>query len=178
MADFLQIYEDHKEELYRFILGRTSDVPTAEDILSSVFIRIIRYEKDGGEITHIRGLLYRTARNLITDHYRGVKPTISVDVIGGWEDQDGDRAPIELVDTLPMPDQLMDIALTAEQIRTMLSRVKDASRELIELRFFQELSTEEIADILEVSEGAVRVRLHRAIKEVRELFPQDDKEQL
>jgi RNA polymerase sigma-70 factor, ECF subfamily len=171
MSDFLKFYEEEREVVYNFILGRVRNRQEAEDMLSEVFIRAIRFEKGGGEVTHIRGLIYRIARNLIIDYYRGKKKDRLLVSIHTDREEKG---VIEVPDTVPSVDELFDRELVADEIRELLSRLREESREIIEFRYFQQLEIVEIAEILEKSEGAVRVQIHRALRELRDLFPQKE----
>lgn len=167
MSDFLKIYEEEREAIYNFILGRVRHREEAEDMLSDVFIRAIRFEQEGGTVTHARGLLYKIAKNLIIDRGKArQKDTILVSI----NEENAEKRPLDIPDTLPLADELFDKEIAADEIRSILSRLREESREIIELRYFQQLDIEEIAETLEKSEGAIRVQLHRATNELRDLF--------
>ncbi|MBI4281718.1 sigma-70 family RNA polymerase sigma factor [Candidatus Uhrbacteria bacterium] len=171
MSDFLKFYEEEREALYNFILGRVRHREEAEDMISEVFVRAIRFEKEGGNVTHARGLLYRIAKNLIIDRGRGKKKDPIL--ISIHEERDENR-PLDIPDELPRADELFDREIVANEIQSILSRLREESREIIELRYFQQLDIEEIAETLEKSEGAIRVQLHRATNELRDLFHSND----
>ena len=167
MSDFLKFYEEEREALYNFILGKVRHREEAEDVLSEAFVRAIRFEKEGGNVTHARGLIYKIARNLIIDRGRGKqKDPILVSI----HEESEERRPIDIPDLLPLADELFDREIAADEIRNILSRLREESREIIELRYFQQFELEEVAEILEKSEGAIRVQLHRATNELRDLF--------
>ena len=172
MSDFLKFYEEEREALYNFILGKVRHKEEAEDMLSEVFIRAIRFVKEGGAVTHERGLLYRIAKNLIIDRGRGKQKTPIL--ISIHEDSDDSR-PLDVPDTLPRADELFDREIAADEIQNVLSRLREESREIIELRYFQQLDIEEISEVLEKSEGAIRVQLHRATNELRDLFHSNER---
>ncbi|MDO8505389.1 MAG: RNA polymerase sigma factor [bacterium] len=167
MSDFLKFYEEEREALYNFILGKVRHREEAEDMLSEVFIRAIRFQKEGGTVTHERGLLYRIARNLIIDIGRGKqKDPILISI----QEESDEKRPLDVPDTLPRADEIFDREIVASEIQSVLSRLREESREIIVLRYFQQLEIEEIAETLEKSEGAIRVQLHRATNELRDLF--------
>ncbi len=167
MSDFLKFYDEEREALYNFILGKVRHREEAEDVLSEAFVRAIRFEKEGGEVTHARGLIYKIARNLIIDRGRGKqKDPILISI----HEETEERRPIDIPDRLPLADELFDREIVADEIRNILSRLREESREIIELRYFQQFELVEVAEILEKSEGAIRVQLHRAMNELRNLF--------
>lgn len=167
MSDFLKFYEEEREALYNFILGKVRHREEAEDVFSEAFIRAIRFEKQGGDVTHARGLIYKIARNLIIDRGRGQKKDPIL--ISIHEEREENR-PIDVPDSLPLADELFDKEIAVAEIKSILSRLREESKEIIELRYFQQLEIGEIAEILEKSEGAVRVQIHRATNELRDLF--------
>ena len=167
MTDFLKFYELERDKLFYFVLGRVGNRDDAEDIVSDVFVRAIRFEDQGGDVTHLHGLVYRIAKNLIADHYRGkIKQSKLVSI---HDERDGERA-MDIPDTLLSAADLFDRDLAADEIKTALSRLRDESREVIVLRYLEQREIEEIAAVLEKSEGAVRVQLHRALNELRDLW--------
>lgn len=174
MSDFLKLYEKHRDELYNFILGRVRHQTTAEDLLSEVFIKAIRFEKQGGNVTHARGLLYKIARNSILDYQKTAGRVVFFEDYLSKDDDDRTKI-ADIPDQLPSAAEFMDKQLTADEIQKLLGRLRHESREIIELRYLQELDIAEIAETLEKSEGAIRVQLHRALNELRDLFPNHDR---
>lgn len=172
MSDFLKFYEEEREALYNFILGKVRHNEEAEDILSEAFVRAIRFEREGGNVTHARGLLYKIARNLIIDRGRGKqKDPILISI----HEESEENRPLDVPDLLPLADELFDREVAIDEIRSILSRLREESREIIELRYFQQFSIEEIAETLEKSEGAIRVQIHRATNELRDLFHSNER---
>ena len=171
MSDFLKLYEKHRDELFSFILSRVRHEETAQDLLSDVFIKAIRFEKNGGEVTHARGLLYKIARNCILDHQKSGNRVVFFEDYLAKNSDEGESKSVDIADTLPSVTELIDRDITADEIQKILNRLRQESREIIELRYFQQLDIEEIAETLEKSEGAIRVQLHRATNELRDLFP-------
>lgn len=165
-GELKRIYEAYQEQLYRFILLRVSHEEIASDISQEVFHNLLQATRGKErEIENIRGFLYQIARNLVIDHYRSNVVTYPLEVEG----EDGEftrQIPYEG----PGADTLLDQEYTAEEIRKALSAVKKQHREIVEMRYLQQLEMSEIAEKLGKSEGAIRVQIHRAIGELRDYF--------
>jgi RNA polymerase sigma-70 factor, ECF subfamily len=154
---FSKIYDKHIDKIYRFIFLKVSSQEIAEDLTSEVFIRTWDRFKSGEDIKNIQAFLYQIARNLVVDHYRekGKYQTISVDSVS-------------ILDPRPGVEKEAQVDSEMGQVRMALNNINQDYQELIILRYLEELSVAEIASILEKSEGAVRVSLHRALNNLRE----------
>ena len=164
---FGKLYDKYIDEIYKFIVMRVRSSDEAQDLTSEVFLKTWEYISTGEEkqIDNIRALLYRIARNIVIDHYRQ----------SGRELSPLDE---ELFDKIP--DKSLDLERDAQikdDIREALSMVDELSedyRELVLMRYVQDLKVKEIAQILDKSSGAVRVSLHRAIKQLKNILKGKD----
>lgn len=150
---FSRVYDDHVDQIYRFVLFKVSSKEIAEDITSEVFLKTWQYIQDRSkEIEDIRAFLYRIARNLVIDFYR--------------EKAKDSTLPLD-ENLISLPNQ-EDIRITIEQKNSLeemyraMRKLKNEYQEVLLLRFVDELSTGEIALVLEKKRGAVRVLLSRA----------------
>lgn len=160
MADlkkqFSKIYDEHIKKIYRFVYLKVSSEEIAQDIASEAFLRAWDKFKAGEEIKNMQAFLYQVARNLIVDHYR---EKAKVRTISSQEYQ--------------IPDPRMAVATEAQvesdmsQVRLALSEINEDYQDLIILRYLDQLSIPEIAEISGKSEGAVRVSLHRAMQDLK-----------
>jgi RNA polymerase sigma-70 factor (ECF subfamily) len=161
---FGEIYDLYVSKIYRFIYFKVSSVEEAEDLTSEVFLKTWQYVSDGKEIENLNAMLYKIARNIVIDFYR-------------------DRAKKEileeelLVKAEVKKDELkkLQINLDLKDIEESLRELKDEYREIIILRFIEELSISEIALILEKSKGAVRVLIFRALETLKEVLERKEK---
>lgn len=163
---FVELHKRHYPKIHLFIRSRVSQREEAEDLASQVFMKVWEYliGKAGGTVWHVRGLLYRIARNEVADFYRlqGRAPhPISID------DQ-GD--PIEIVDLRQDPLLKQLYASDEAMLIDCVQKLKEGYREAVALRFFEELSIKEIAEIMEKSSGNVRVLIHRGLQALRPLL--------
>lgn len=160
---FARVYDIYVTPIYRFIYFKVSSQQDAEDLTSEVFLKVWQYITETEEnIENLRALLYRSARNLVIDFYRrSAKKDIAqdVEVLANIPDENQQRLLIEIETKLDM-----------HKIEAALRQMKDEYREVIILRYIDELSISEIADILHKSKGSIRVLLHRALKIAKEIL--------
>lgn len=160
---FIEAYDLYIDDIYRFVYFKVGSSHEAEDLTSTVFLRTWNYiqHKNVDKAKSLRALIYKIARNLIIDHYRTKKVKTSID-----DEELG----------INMVDESQDIARQAETSSDMkivednLLKLKDEYREIIVMRFIDELSFVEIAQVLGKSKDNVRVLVHRALNALRDLL--------
>ncbi len=165
---FIKAYDLYIDNIYRFVFFKVNNKEEAEDITSSVFLKSWDYIQSNELVDYktLKYLLYKVARNLVIDYYR--KKSKQQKVI-----YDKDISNFEIVDKSQDVIGQAELAADFKFIEKKLFDLKDEYREIIILRYLNELSIAEIADILEKSTGNIRVLLFRALKALREVINQD-----
>lgn len=153
---FEMIYEEYVPQIFRFIFLKTGNKEWAEDLTSETMIKFWRYLQTN-EIRRDSAspILYRMARNLLTDAYRK-------QVVTAVELDDATLETIFCTQTT-----LLEKMMFKEEIKEVLNavqRLKEEYREIIIMRFVEDLSNQEIAEITGKKVGTVRVLSHRALK--------------
>jgi RNA polymerase sigma-70 factor (ECF subfamily) len=160
---FSQIYDLYITPIYRFIYFKVATRQDAEDLTSEVFLKVWQYiTETENEVENLRAFLYKSARNLVIDFYRrNAKKDLTqvMEVLNSVVDERQQSLLSSIESKIEM-----------ENIETILRRMKDEYREIIILRYIEELSINEIARVLDRSKGSVRVLLHRALKVAREIL--------
>jgi RNA polymerase sigma-70 factor, ECF subfamily len=153
-----RLIEQYQFRLFRYLLHLTANRERAEDFFQETWLRVLErgHQYDGR--WKFEAWLFAIARNLVLDWHRRKKPQ-SLDSLGAAED-----APFDLKDEQsPSP---FDLALEAE-VRTgvelSLRRVPAVYREVLVLRFQEELQLEEIAGITGAPLSTVKSRLYRGL---------------
>lgn len=168
-AAFIRTYDLYVDQLYRFIYFKVGNREEAEDLCSAMFLKAWHYILKNSLKDHktLKALLYKISRNLIIDHYRKTKnrETISLD------DENG----IKLADEKQNLNYDLELKADLLVLETKLPELKDEYREVIILRFINELSIKEIAEVLDKSRGSVRVLIYRSLNALKELLSQDKK---
>ncbi len=162
LNNFAPIYMQHAKAIHDYCLARLQNETDAEDITSQVFVKAMT-NLDRFESGSIRPWLFTIARNLIIDHVRKNKRTVDFD---GEKLYEWDTSPIEKV------IQSEKVTL----IRQLVEKLPEDKKDLVLLRFVGELSMREISNITEKSEGALRVEIHRIIKQLRDQVQEAEEE--
>lgn len=173
--EFEALYRKYVAQIYSFALYELRDHHEAEDVTERTFMLALsgipRFrERDDAPATTetagaeaavragastFRAWLFRIARNVIANHRRSARRR--------------PVAPLELAVTMADPLDVaheIEIRDEARAAWAAVGRLPDDRRRVVTLRFVEEMSAAEIADILGRSEGAVRVLLHRALRSV------------
>lgn len=156
-----ELFERHHGPLFGFLCKLTGDRTAAEDITQTVFQRMLKYRhtyRDDGSFT---AWMYHLARRCAADHFRRAQAAPQASdpaVLGDFADQ------------APHAAQRASVRDDQELLHAALARLDRDDREILLLSRFEELSFQEIAGILECSVGAAKVRAHRALRELREIF--------
>lgn len=162
---FGQLYHRYADRLYRYALGRTRSATTADDIVSDTMMAAMEglhgYDPDKGSFA---GWLFTIASRRIIDRERKQRQF--------WRYLS--RRPLDPVEH----ESALDSALRSEQqelVRDAISRLSDRHREIVLLRYVADLPIRDISEVLDISEGAVKMRLQRAMQQLsRELGDADD----
>ena len=155
---FETAYAEHVDALFRHAFFKVSNRELAKDLLQETFTKTWIYISKGNEIENIRAFLYRTLNNLIIDEYRK-KKSISLEVI----EEDGFHLSVDDTNQLEMK-------IDGEQAIKLLQKLPDNYRDVIFMRYVDELELSEIAEMLGESENAISVRIHRGLKKLKEIF--------
>lgn len=151
---FGQLYDFYAPRIFRFIRLKVRSQALAEDLSSESFLRIWEYlQKGEKEIQEsFQALLYKIARNLIIDFY---KRKSSQELFLGDDFK-------EFLEKQPAKDEITTKE-EAEYIHKALVDMKEEYQDVIIWYYINELSVPEIAKIMNKSQGAVRVLIHRAL---------------
>ena len=153
---FAELYDFYMPRVYRFIYRRVQDRCVAEDLTSMTFQRALEnVRRSDFRNESFGGWLYRVASNVVVDHVRRDRRFVS---IGEFEDREepGDMA----LDALAA-------ALDRDQLRRALQDLPRNHREVLVLRFYDDLDVPEMCAVLGCTREAMAVRLHRALRALR-----------
>jgi RNA polymerase sigma factor (sigma-70 family) len=153
------LFDRYHKRIFNFLARMSADTQIAEDLTQNVFLRLLKYRHTYKPEMKFQSWIYQMARNAFADHYQYQKQRMPV------------RMEIEkLSDRLP---EVMD-ALEQEEIEKRLiqalAKLPDDYRELLVLTRFQHLKYEEVAHFLDMTVPNVKVKVHRAIGQLRENY--------
>jgi RNA polymerase sigma-70 factor (ECF subfamily) len=157
-GDFTELYRTHLRDVYSYSYYRTGNHHDAEDLTEQTFLQAYRHFDRAQRESHGRPLrpwLIRIAHNLAANYYR-----------------DRSRRPqtqLEDAAVISAPHDTADIVEGREELQAVLEgvmKLPDDRREALIMRFALDMDNKEIARALGRSEGATKVLLHRAIKQL------------
>ncbi len=160
---FLKAFEDYSDALFRHASIRVSDRERAIDIVHDTFTKVWSYARAGHQIDSYRSFLYKVLNNLIIDEYRKRKE-VSLDALLSVEGVDEGSFPELSENTV----EALAATIDGRKAFELLAELPDVYREVIIMRFVDELGPREISDLIEESENVVSVRLHRGLKLLRD----------
>jgi RNA polymerase sigma-70 factor, ECF subfamily len=158
---FGELYDYYLPRLYGYVHRRVGHAQAAEDLVSQVFLNVVAalpgFRSEKGSFG---AWLYHIATNVIIDHYRSPRHLAT---------------PLELetaeavVDERPGPESAAELSLAREKLAEIWKRLAPADQEVLHLRFYGELSQQEIGDVLNCSASHAGVRIHRALKKAAKI---------
>jgi RNA polymerase sigma-70 factor (ECF subfamily) len=156
------VFERYADKIYRLAVNLLHDEQQADGVVQNAFLALIEHIDRFEGRADVGTWLYRVGYNECLMRLRAVKPAVELD---GMEE---DTMPGIFIDWGGVPDQIIGSREAADEMGRAIAALKPDLRAAFVLRDVEELSTAETAQILGISEAAVKVRLHRARLALRE----------
>lgn len=157
-SSFIGYYEQYKNKIFVYFLYRVNFNRTvAEDLTSEVFLKALKNFDTFDKNRSFQSWIYAIAHNHLVNHYR----------VANRE--------TELLENQFVTQRELDQIDQKQELERVLGAIKkmiDSDREILLLRFVDELSNSEIASLLEKDEGAIRTKMSRALVKLREILEQ------
>lgn len=155
---FGQIYDNYVNSIYRFVFLKVSSKEIAEDLTAETFTRVWRTFKKNKPPKDVKSFCYKTARNLVIDHYRkkGLRQFVSIDSM-------------ELPSNENLHEQVT-INSDMEMVMKAIKKINNDYQDIIIWRYLDELSISEISKLLNKSQGTTRVKMHRALESLKNVL--------
>lgn len=155
-AAFDRLYELYADKIYRYIRYRVQDEHVAEDLTAEVFLRLLEgirafrvTERD--QVAIFSGYLYRIAHNLLYDYYQRQtrRPVAALDE--------------QVSDSAESHRMWIERGLTDAQLHSAIAALTEDQQQVLVIRFFDEMSSAEVARVMGKTEGAIKALQHRAL---------------
>ncbi|MBA4053331.1 MAG: RNA polymerase sigma factor [Marivirga sp.] len=159
------LFERYKRPLYGFFYGMNRDAELSEDLVQNVFFRILKYRYLFRGDGDFRTWMFHIARNVNHDNFRKNKIQ-KKDSLENWQERLGtnDNRSTEFEKDEEM--QLLSMAM---------DRLPEEKKEILLMSKYQDKKYKEIGEIMGCSEGAVKVKVFRALQELKEVYRQLEK---
>jgi len=155
--EFEELFREHSQMLYRTAYSLLDNAADAEDVLQTLFLRLLRNGLPSGSQKNVRGYLYRAAVNLSLDTIRSRKRHEHTD------DADRVEAPSETVDS----DSLEE---THRRLADALVELNPEAAQILVLKYVHSYKDADIAKVLGTSRGAIAMRLLRSRSRLKKLM--------
>ncbi len=156
---FTEIYATHAPQVLRMCLAYTDNEAEAQDFMQETFINVWKNIDSFRGDAKISTWIYRIAVNTCLSHIRATKH----------------KAPVELKETFDRADDLstVDREQHLQQLHRAIQKLPEADRLIISM-VLEEIPYEEIADAVNISEGNLRVKIHRIKQQLTKIFFSDE----
>ena len=161
------LYERHKRKLFGFFYSQNHDAALSEDLVQNVFMRIIKYKHTYSGDGSFLAWMFSTARNVNYDYFKKNKNVLKENELSNYEYKIENGEDVEGV--INKREQL-------DQLKKAMGRLGAEKREVLVLSKLKELKFSQIGEVLGCSEGAAKVKAHRALKELRTVYMQMEKQ--
>jgi RNA polymerase sigma factor (sigma-70 family) len=158
---YAELMERYREAIYFMLLKMVNNKDDAEDLtieaFGKAFKRLAQYTPQFAFSTW----LFKIATNNCIDHIRK-KRIRAISIDQGYTSDDGDTIEISIKDSILDPAEMMQKEERIKKMRTIVDKLKPRYRKLVEMRYFDEMAYEEIAEQLSLPLGTVKAQLFRA----------------
>lgn len=169
-AAYGELYEQYVDRIFRYIYFKVSDRQQAEDLTSQTFMKAWDAIGDYEWRDHPFGAwLFRIAHNLVVDYHRSRREHLALDDASRQLEERASRDVVR-------PERVLAEALTMDRVRHAIGRLTEEQQQVLVLRFFEGLSTGEVADSMGKRRGAIRGLQFRALSALRDLLHREQDE--
>lgn len=165
---FTKIVERYRDRVYNQIFYTVKDEDLANDLFQDTFVKVLLMLREGkyNEEGKFSAWLSRVASNIVMDYFRK-KPS----ALEGLVSTDNDT--VDVLNRIELSEPSTEQAIVEEQVKEtavkLMNSLPDAQREIIEMRFYQDLSFKEIAELKGMSINTALGRMHYAVNNMRKL---------
>ncbi|WP_299674995.1 RNA polymerase sigma factor [uncultured Tenacibaculum sp.] len=158
------LYERYKKRLFGFFFQMSKDANLCEDLVQNVFIRVIKYKHTYTEESNFLSWIFKIARNVYYDHFKGKNKNKTYDIEEQYDVCSFENAE----NTIEQTERIM-------LLKKAINQLPEAKKELIILSKMKELKYKELGEIIGCSEGNARIRVHRALHDLKKIYLTLDK---
>jgi RNA polymerase sigma-70 factor (ECF subfamily) len=162
---FASLLSRYQNRLYRYLLRFVNEPATADDLFQQTWMRILQNIRRYDPNRNFDAWMFAVARNIAIDHLRQRRPD-------SLDEPRENSVPMseDLTSDAPGALELVLRAEQAELVQKALASQPPVFREILSLRFEEEMKLEEIAQVLGMPLGSVKSRLSRALEHLRTIF--------
>ena len=148
------LYDLYNVRIYNFFLRSCFDPALSKDMTQNVFLRMIRYRSSYNPDKPFKAWIYQVSRNILRDTMREKNRTVNED--------------LSVITEMPEEGRIQEEQLAI--LNNSLKRLNEEDRQLLVFSKYENMKYEEIASIMNISVANVKVKVHRAIRKLREHY--------
>ena len=165
---FEQLLLEHQKNVYNLCYRMAGDPDDAMDLSQETFLRAWRCLDQYQFASAFSTWLYRLCSNICIDFLRKRRRHQTVPLT--FEDADGEEQTYAVPDAQPLPEEQVELKLTHETLAAAMAQLLPEHRAVLQLRVVNEMSYEQIADVLDIQIGTVKSRLSRARTQLKKIL--------
>ena len=165
---FEQLLLEHQKNVYNLCYRMAGNPDDAMDLSQETFLRAWRCLDQYQFASAFSTWLYRLCSNICIDFLRRRRRQQTVPLT--FEDADGEEQTYAVPDAQPLPEEQVDLKLTRETLAAAMAQLLPEHRAVLQLRVVNEMSYEQIADVLDIQIGTVKSRLSRARNQLKKIL--------
>jgi len=158
---FAELVDLYKDKIFHHAYRMLNNKHEAEDAVQDTFLRLYKNLDRYDESQKFSTWIFRIATNLCIDRLRKRRPTYSLDA----EVTDGDGTSNDFYTMMPSdedtPEKQVIVSETQQQILNAIETMPEKYKSIVMLRYMQDLSLQEISDVLDMPVTTIKTRLHR-----------------
>ena len=165
---FEQLLLEHQKNVYNLCYRMAGDPDDAMDLSQETFLRAWRCLDQYQFASAFSTWLYRLCSNICIDFLRKRRRQQTVPLT--FEDADGEEQTYAVPDAQPLPEEQVELKLTRETLQAAMAQLLPEHRAVLQLRVVNEMSYEQIAEVLDIQIGTVKSRLSRARNQLKKIL--------
>ena len=165
---FEQLLLEHQKNVYNLCYRMAGNPDDAMDLSQETFLRAWRCLDQYQFASAFSTWLYRLCSNICIDFLRKRRRQQTVPLT--VEDADGEEQTYAVPDAQPLPEEQVELKLTREILQAAMAQLLPEHRAVLQLRVVNEMSYEQIADVLDIQIGTVKSRLSRARNQLKKIL--------
>jgi RNA polymerase sigma factor (sigma-70 family) len=158
---YAELMERYREPIYFMLLKMVNNKDDADDLTVEAFGKAFRRLEQYTPQFAFSTWLFKIATNNCIDYIRK-KRIRAISIDQGFQTDDGDTIEISIKDSVLDPAEMLQKEERIRKMRTIVDKLKPRYRKLVEMRYFDEMAYEEIAEELNLPLGTVKAQLFRA----------------
>lgn len=165
---FEQLLLEHQKNVYNLCYRMAGNPDDAMDLSQETFLRAWRCLDQYQFASAFSTWLYRLCSNICIDFLRRRRRQQTVPLT--FEDADGEEQTYAVPVAQPLPEEQVELKLTREILQAAMAQLLPEHRAVLQLRVVNEMSYEQIADVLDIQIGTVKSRLSRARNQLKKIL--------